>query len=116
MAGDPIPSDAARLGGVHRIAPPTLTVVVSTSGDIRHGALLASTADWLGPAIGRVRRDVPDLPLDVRTQTPAGRCSFAFRPSASPAAIDKALASSSDADTSSGVVGWDDETDEWVVL
>jgi hypothetical protein len=112
--GDPTLDDAARWGGIERIAQPSLDVIVSASSDMDHVELVASARKQLAIALGRIRRAVPELPISIRARTPRGECRFPFRPSAFPESIAEALDRIQDADVASGVVGWDEELAQWV--
>jgi hypothetical protein len=114
MQGDPT-RDAARRWG-RKIASPTLRVVVSGDGDARRGELVDSVRNWIGPALARIRRDRPELPVDVRSLSGGRACTFAFARSASAESITEGLARIRQADTGSEVLGWDDDLMQWVRL
>jgi hypothetical protein len=103
-------------GGIERIAQPSLDVVLSCETDTDPARLVESVHNELASALVRVRSDAPDLPISVRSHTPSGRCWFAFRPSASPEDIADGLTRVREAETSSGVAGWDERARTWVRL
>jgi hypothetical protein len=115
MPGDPTSADATRFGDTE-IAPPSLAVVVSTESESEPTELIESVSETITATLTHARRNVPGLPISIRSRTPAGGCWFAFKPSASPKSIADAIRCVRDADTGSGVVGWDDELSEWVRL
>jgi hypothetical protein len=116
MPGDPTEDDAARRGGVDRIAAPSLVAVVSVDTPTDHVEVVESAGEQLAAALGRIRREVPELPISIRSRTPTGQCRFAFRPSASADSVAEALDHVRDADLGSGVVGWHEDLVEWVRL
>jgi hypothetical protein len=116
MRGDLTLADAERLGGIERIAQPSLDVLVSAE-EVSHPAdLVHSVRKQLQVALGRIRQDAHQLPIGVRALTAGRSCRFTFRPSASPESIAEGLEKVSSADDQSGVVGWDDEHTGWVPL
>jgi hypothetical protein len=116
MPGDFTAEDAARRGGIERIAQPSLHIVLSSETDADPSHLVESVHNELASALVRVRSGAADLPISVRSHTSSGRCWFAFGPSASPQDIADGLTHVREAETSSGVAGWDEQARRWVRL
>jgi hypothetical protein len=116
LPGDPTAEDTARLGGVERISPPSLQVTLSVDDDWLQIHVIELARERLAPALGRVRGELPELPISVTTRTRSGTCRFAFQPSASPDQIAEGLESVRGADAASGALGWDEKLGRWIRL
>lgn len=101
----------------HRIAPPHLYVVVSSSAEGVAERFVAAKRSEMGNALAAVRQALPSLPLGMTTVSPTRRRWWGFRPSETPEGIRQGMdALASVINDSVDALGWDGSVGAWVPM
>lgn len=112
LAGDPSGDDDKR------VADPMLHIVLTASAEHPADVVLAAS-NRLAVACERIRRACPRLPLGLVIHSPEGTTRYCWRPSDTPSALRRSLATvptPDELDQLGKVIGWDDATSRWIAL